>query len=86
VADAWDPMTNHRPYRSALATPTAVDEVARCAGSQFDPEVAAALAEIFDGQAERRPPKERRHYPAFLQAETNAETVPTLIRLRDRSA
>jgi len=86
VADAWDAMTNHRPYRSALPTPTAVEEVARCAGSQFDPEVAAALAEIFDGQAERRPPRERRHYPAFLQAETDAETGPTLIRLRDRSA
>jgi HD-GYP domain-containing protein (c-di-GMP phosphodiesterase class II) len=86
VADAWDAMTNHRPFRSALPIPKAVEEVERCAGSQFDPEVAAALAEIFDGHNERRPPKERRHYPAFLQAQSGVETVPTLIRLRDRSA
>ncbi len=86
VADAWDAMTNHRPYRPALATPAAVAEVQRCAGSQFDSEVVAALAEIFDGRAERRPPKERLHYPAFLQSEIEPENLPTLIRLRDRSA
>ena len=36
VADAFDAMTNHRPYRPALPSPTAVEEVRRCAGSQFD--------------------------------------------------
>lgn len=86
VADAFDAMTNHRPYRPALSTPTAVKEVRRCAGSQFDAEVAAALAEIFDGHAERRPPEERRHYPAFLQSASAEDAVPSLIRLRGRSA
>jgi HD-GYP domain-containing protein (c-di-GMP phosphodiesterase class II) len=86
VADAWDAMTNHRPFRPALLTPTAVAEVERCAGTQFDPEVAAALAEIFTGHNERRPPKERRHFPSFLQAPADADALPTLIRLRDRSA
>jgi len=86
VADAFDAMTNHRPYRPALSTPTAVEEVRRCAGSQFDAEVAAALAEIFDGHAERRPPEERRHYPTFLQSASAEDAVPSLIRLRGRSA
>ncbi len=86
VADAWDAMTNHRPYRPALSTPTAVDEVLRCAGTQFDAEVVAALSQIFEGHNERRPPEERRHFPAFLQQQVDVETVPTLIRLRDRSA
>jgi len=86
VADAFDAMTNHRPYRPALPTPTAVEEVRRCAGSQFDPEVANALAQIFDGHFDRRPPEERRHYPQFLQPATGEATLPTLVKLRDRSA
>jgi HD-GYP domain-containing protein (c-di-GMP phosphodiesterase class II) len=86
VADAWDAMTNHRPYRPALPIAVAVDEVRRCAGTQFDHEVAAALAEIYDGHHERRPPEERRHFPTFLQPAADAEAVPSLIRLRGRSA
>lgn len=82
VADAFDAMTNHRPFRPALPTPEAVAEVQRCAGSQFDPEVAAALAEIFDGHLGRRPPEERCHYPAFLQTVPAEDAVPALIRLR----
>ncbi|MBM3696251.1 MAG: HD domain-containing protein [Actinobacteria bacterium] len=85
VADAFDAMTNHRPYRPALPTPLAVEEVRRCAGSQFDAEVADALAAIFDGRPERRPPAERRHYPAFLNGAV-PEGPPALVRLRDRSA
>jgi HD-GYP domain-containing protein (c-di-GMP phosphodiesterase class II) len=86
VADAFDAMTNHRPYRPALPSPTAVEEVRRCAGSQFDPEVADALAQIFDGHCDRRPPEERRHYPQFLQPAIGDETLPSLVKLRDRSA
>jgi HD-GYP domain-containing protein (c-di-GMP phosphodiesterase class II) len=40
VADAFDAMTSPRPYREALPVQTALDEVARCAGTQFDPDVA----------------------------------------------
>lgn len=86
VADAFDAMTNHRPFRPALATPAAVEEVRRCAGSQFDQEVAAALAEIFNGHFDRRPPEERRHYPAFLSPPVASEAAPALVRLRGRSA
>jgi HD-GYP domain-containing protein (c-di-GMP phosphodiesterase class II) len=49
IADAFDAMTSARPYRAALAVEDALDEVARCAGTQFDPQVAdtflAALSE-----------------------------------------
>jgi HD-GYP domain-containing protein (c-di-GMP phosphodiesterase class II) len=85
VADAFDAMTNHRPYRPALPTTLAVEEVRRCAGTQFDGEVAAALAAIFDGHPGRRPPEERRHYPVFLNGAA-PERPPALVRLRDRSA
>jgi HD-GYP domain-containing protein (c-di-GMP phosphodiesterase class II) len=36
-------MTNDRPYRRALSVEVALAEIARVAGSQFDP----ALAEAF---------------------------------------
>ncbi|MBE5977630.1 MAG: PAS domain S-box protein [Paenibacillaceae bacterium] len=37
VADAYDAMTNNRSYRKALDCQTAMDEIVRCSGSQFDP-------------------------------------------------
>lgn len=37
IVDAYDAMTNDRPYRKALKKETAVAELKRCAGIQFDP-------------------------------------------------
>lgn len=53
VADAYDAMTTHRPYRRALRQAYAFDELRRCSGTQFDPEVVAALIELL---GERPPP------------------------------
>ena len=39
VADAFDAITSDRPYRRARAVSTAIDEIERGAGSQFDPTV-----------------------------------------------
>jgi HD-GYP domain-containing protein (c-di-GMP phosphodiesterase class II) len=46
VADAFDAMTSPRPYRPALPTGEALAEIDRCAGSQFDPEVACSFVEL----------------------------------------
>jgi HD-GYP domain-containing protein (c-di-GMP phosphodiesterase class II) len=43
VADALDAMTSTRSYRQARPVPAALAELRRCAGSQFDPSVVAAL-------------------------------------------
>jgi HD-GYP domain-containing protein (c-di-GMP phosphodiesterase class II) len=43
VADAFDAMTSDRPYRRALGRELAVAELRRCAGVQFDPEIAREL-------------------------------------------
>src|SRR3954451_1677083 len=43
VADAFDAMTSDRTYRKALSSETALEELARHAGSQFDPACVAAL-------------------------------------------
>ncbi len=47
VADAFDAMTSARPYRDALRADMAIAEVERCAGSQFDPEIAAAFVDAY---------------------------------------
>jgi HD-GYP domain-containing protein (c-di-GMP phosphodiesterase class II) len=51
VADCFDAMTSDRPYRAALAPQEAAVEVERCAGSQFDPDVAAVFLEAWDAGA-----------------------------------
>ncbi|MBE3586604.1 MAG: HD-GYP domain-containing protein [Thermoanaerobacter sp.] len=39
VADSYDAMTSHRVYRPAMSTRKALEEIYRCAGTQFDPRV-----------------------------------------------
>ena len=39
VADAFDAMTSDRPYRAAMPAARALEEIARCSGSHFDPRV-----------------------------------------------
>jgi len=46
VADAYDAMTSDRPYRSALGSVRAADELRRFAGIQFDPDMAAEFLVI----------------------------------------
>ena len=46
VADTLDAMTSDRPYRKGTTFENAVDEIQRCAGSQFDPQVVRAFMDI----------------------------------------
>ncbi|MGN6810782.1 MAG: diguanylate cyclase [Thermomicrobiales bacterium] len=43
VADAWVALTSERPYRAACSHAAALTEIRQVAGTQFDPEVVAAL-------------------------------------------
>ena len=43
IIDAYDVMINHRPYKKAMTVESAIKELKRCSGTQFDPE----LVEIF---------------------------------------
>src|SRR5207244_403249 len=45
VADAYDAMTSERIYRRPLTPDEAIEELDRCAGSQFDPVVVDAVAQ-----------------------------------------
>jgi len=46
IADAYDAMTNDRPYRRALSREEAVAEIKRCAGSQFDPDLVRVFLQV----------------------------------------
>jgi two-component system, cell cycle response regulator len=45
VCDAFQAMTNTRPYRPAITVADALAELQACAGTQFDPRVVAAFSE-----------------------------------------
>ena len=44
VADAYDAMTSDRAYRGRLTPREAIEELERCSGTQFDPDIVAAFA------------------------------------------
>ena len=48
ACDAWHALVSDRPYRAALPDAAARAELERCAGSQFDPRVVAALLDCLD--------------------------------------
>jgi diguanylate cyclase (GGDEF)-like protein len=55
VCDAYNSMTSVRPYGTALSSEGAIDELRRCAGSQFDPVVVDAICEVLSGSDDTSP-------------------------------
>ncbi len=45
IADSYDAMTCDRPYRKGLSPDVAAEEIKKCAGTQFDPEIARVFIE-----------------------------------------
>ncbi len=52
VADAYEAMTSDRTYRSSMAHSAARTELERCAGTQFDAAVVAALVSVLDRETD----------------------------------
>ena len=46
VADAYDAMTSNLPYRKAMDSQKAMEEIKRCAGTQFDPQIAQLFLDL----------------------------------------
>lgn len=53
LADMLDAVTGDRPYRAARSMEEAMEEVARCAGSHFDPALAALVPRVIEQVPER---------------------------------
>jgi len=49
VCDTYDAMVTNRPYRKALEKEHAFNEIERCKGSQFDPDIADCFLEMIKG-------------------------------------
>ncbi|MGD9644726.1 MAG: diguanylate cyclase [Pirellulales bacterium] len=62
IVDAFDAMTSHQAYRPALSRDLACEELLRCAGTQFDPELVRHFIEhrAFDAQLIHEAVEERR--------------------------
>lgn len=46
IADAYDAMTSRRSYRKAVSPIKAINEILKCSGTQFDPELASLFIRI----------------------------------------
>ncbi|WP_329337330.1 HD-GYP domain-containing protein [Streptomyces sp. NBC_01352] len=72
VADAFDAMTSTRCYSRARPVPVALEELERCAGTQFDPRMVTALVRALRRHGwrpavtsdEARPPRPRPSAPS----------------------
>ena len=81
VVDAFDAMTNNRSYRMAKSVADAMEELKRCAGSQFDPFIVSEFLQMIkensvvisaEEQSDRRNEEETGAYAA---ASDNGENV-----------
>lgn len=52
VVDTYDAMTTDRPYRKAMTVEAALAEIERCAGTQFDPEIATQFVKMIKSENE----------------------------------
>lgn len=50
IADTFDAMTTDRPYRKGLSFEAAFEELKRCSGTQFDPELVNAFLNAFENR------------------------------------
>jgi diguanylate cyclase (GGDEF)-like protein/PAS domain S-box-containing protein len=48
IVDAFDSMTTDKVYRRAMSVERAFDELYRCAGSQFDPDLVTIFSKLFE--------------------------------------
>jgi response regulator RpfG family c-di-GMP phosphodiesterase len=57
VADTYDAMTSDRAYRKALPHEVAINEIRRCSGTQFDPDLAHEFSLAIEHERESNPPQ-----------------------------
>jgi HD-GYP domain-containing protein (c-di-GMP phosphodiesterase class II) len=63
VADSFDPMVNGRKYRSERSVKEAMEELRRCSGTQFDPDIVEAFVRSLEIAGADPPFRLRRDKP-----------------------
>jgi HD-GYP domain-containing protein (c-di-GMP phosphodiesterase class II) len=70
ACDAYSAMTTDRSYRAALSEAEALAELRRCAGTQFDPRVVAAIDRLVSARAVAAPGATKRRWSEKVGATT----------------
>lgn len=79
ICDAFDTMTTPRPYARPISVPEALEELERCAGTQFDPVLVAAFTSFMRTAGERR-----WSLPAPEAAVKRQRPIPLVLRGENR--
>ncbi|MFH0924432.1 MAG: HD domain-containing phosphohydrolase [bacterium] len=87
TADAYDAMTSPRAYRGARSHEAAIEELLRCKGTQFDPQVVDAFCEYYQKNKERfkpfKSPINYKDYTILCIGEETAAMKKLKVDLRD---
>ncbi|MET7619510.1 HD-GYP domain-containing protein [Streptomyces sp. NPDC005408] len=85
VADAFDAMTSTRSYRRARPVAAALEELKRCAGTQFDPQMVRALARALTRHGwETAVTSDEPGAPPAARGNVPAQSEPVRVAMRGR--
>ena len=73
-------MASDRPYRRALKYSEIIAEVKRCAGTQFDPQIASVMLEILREQGEQVLVNSALHTTAHRAVEQFDYLIPEMMK------
>lgn len=86
IADAYDAMTSNRVYRKRLDNETVINELKRCSGTQFDPNIAEIFVKMVedgkfdDVRYENEPESDEKS-----MAERSADLLQSVIGFKENS-
>jgi diguanylate cyclase (GGDEF)-like protein/putative nucleotidyltransferase with HDIG domain len=86
IADAYDAMTTHRPYRAANSQEFAITELRRCAGTQFDPVLVEHFIKIISESSAANSKNDSEQLAKTLRLSMEAEMLAGKLLERDLEA
>ena len=84
IADAFNAIVSHRPYREARSYKEAFEELRRCAGTQFDPELVEHFIEVVSARDDSRR-KEKTSVSDSMKLEIGREVEKIFIAVNTSS-
>ncbi len=84
IADAFNAIVSHRPYRRARSYEDAYKELRRCAGTQFDPDLVEHFIEVISARDESRR-NEKAKVPNSIKLEIGREVEKIFVAVNTSS-